>query len=267
VWWALGVLVILAGTAAFWFRSYLPTLAAIVGYPSASSAITEFTIPTSHSALDGIAAGSDGALWFTESSVSNTANKIGRITTTGAFTDYSISTSNNQRMHIASGPDGALWFTEDNGNKIGRLVPPSAAQVLPPATPGDSNPADADTDGHPRAHDGLAGVASSRIAASDVVHEFYRLWNAHQLRDAYTLLSARYRSDHPFGEWEKTHVDTLGISVETKPTNDPMMVRVVIDSEDKSASGSTKSRYRGTWTAVREGSDLKLNKVALDQDK
>jgi len=42
-----------------------------------SQVITEFTVPTGSSFPLGIAAGPDGALWFTE----NSANKIGRITT------------------------------------------------------------------------------------------------------------------------------------------------------------------------------------------
>jgi streptogramin lyase len=42
-------------------------------------AITEFTIPTANSGPNGITAGPDGALWFTEAA----ANKIGRITTAG----------------------------------------------------------------------------------------------------------------------------------------------------------------------------------------
>jgi virginiamycin B lyase len=69
-----------------------------------------------------IAAGPDGALWFTES----TSNQIGRITTTGILTEYPVPTTGAALRGIASGPDGALWFTESLGSatlcKIGRIT-------------------------------------------------------------------------------------------------------------------------------------------------
>lgn len=85
---------------------------------------TEFTIPTPASKPLGIAAGPDGALWFTES----TGNKIGRITTAGAVTEYLIPTTTtlvDRSSHpqcIVAGPDGAMWFVEGDGNKIGRIT-------------------------------------------------------------------------------------------------------------------------------------------------
>ena len=63
-----------------------------------------------------IAAGPDGALWFTNQS----NNSIGRISTSGAVTNYtdpSISDSEG----IAAGPDGALWFTNAGNSSIGRI--------------------------------------------------------------------------------------------------------------------------------------------------
>ena len=65
--------------------------------------------PTPDSGPDGIAAGPDGALWFTESYA---ANKIGRITTAGTVTEFPIPTAAQPSRRIAAGPDGALWFTE-----------------------------------------------------------------------------------------------------------------------------------------------------------
>ena len=50
-----------------------------------SVTFTEYTIPTLGSQPTSIAAGPDGALWFTESG----SNKIGRITTAGVITEYS----------------------------------------------------------------------------------------------------------------------------------------------------------------------------------
>ena len=54
----------------------------------------------------GIAAGPDGALWFTNYG----NNSIGRITTTGAVTNYT-GTGISLPFGITAGPDGALWFT------------------------------------------------------------------------------------------------------------------------------------------------------------
>jgi virginiamycin B lyase len=65
----------------------------------------------------GIAAGPDGAMWFTNES----NNAIGRITTGGAvtnFTDPGISGPDS----ITAGPDGAMWFTDPGGDAVGRIT-------------------------------------------------------------------------------------------------------------------------------------------------
>jgi virginiamycin B lyase len=80
--------------------------------------IIEYPIPTAASSPGGIAAGPDGALWFTES----TGNKIGRIDVAGAISEFSIPTPNSRPVEIALGPDGALWFVEESGNKVGRIT-------------------------------------------------------------------------------------------------------------------------------------------------
>jgi virginiamycin B lyase len=80
--------------------------------------ITEYPIPTAGSLPSGIAAGSDGALWFTEYA----GRKIGRITTSGHITEYSIPSAAADPWNIAAGPDGALWFTEQYAGKIGRIT-------------------------------------------------------------------------------------------------------------------------------------------------
>jgi virginiamycin B lyase len=83
-----------------------------------SGAVTEYATPTANAAPFYIAAGPDGALWFTE----NNSNKIGRVTTSGAITEYPVP-SGGSTMGITAGPDGALWFTEEGFNKIGRVAP------------------------------------------------------------------------------------------------------------------------------------------------
>jgi virginiamycin B lyase len=82
-----------------------------------SEAITEYRIPGPATPV-GIAAGSDGALWFTDEG----QNTVDRITTVGTISTFTVPTANSVLQDITTGPDKALWFTEYSGNKIGRLT-------------------------------------------------------------------------------------------------------------------------------------------------
>ena len=76
-----------------------------------AEAILEF--PLSGNRLPNqIAAGPDGALWFTE------VDRIGRITTGGVITELAVGAVSNPQG-IVTGPDGALWFTESAGTGSG----------------------------------------------------------------------------------------------------------------------------------------------------
>jgi virginiamycin B lyase len=86
-----------------------------IGRITTAGTISEHPVPTSTAYRSGIAAGSDGALWFAETS----GNNIGRITTAGAISEYAVPTSNSEPFGITSGPDGALWFTDAGGGKTG----------------------------------------------------------------------------------------------------------------------------------------------------
>ncbi len=66
---------------------------------------------------DGITAGPDGALWFTNSG----NDSIGRITTGGTVTNYT-DPSIDEPDGITAGPDGALWFTNSGNDSIGRIT-------------------------------------------------------------------------------------------------------------------------------------------------
>ena len=83
--------------------------------------VTEFAEGiTPGAGLNGMTAGPDGNLWFTEI----TGNRIGRITPLGEVTEFSTGiTANAQPFAITAGPDGNLWFTEYLGNRIGRITP------------------------------------------------------------------------------------------------------------------------------------------------
>jgi len=101
-----------------------------------SGSIVEFPVPTPSSGPNDIAAGSDGALWFTEQS----ANQIGRITPAGVVTEFPIPTTASSPVGITAGPDGALWFSESAGNKIGRITTDGVITEFPITTAG-SQPA------------------------------------------------------------------------------------------------------------------------------
>src|SRR6266571_3643622 len=87
-----------------------------IGRITPGGTITVFALPTANSQPFGIAAGPDGNLWFTES------DKIGRITPGGTITEFPMPTARSRPEGITAGPDGNLWFIEFFANKIGRIM-------------------------------------------------------------------------------------------------------------------------------------------------
>ena len=77
---------------------------------------------------NGIAAGPDGNMWFTE----GRGNRIGRITPAGVITEFSggLSRASSPEM-ITAGPDGNMWVTEEFGNHIGRITPAGVVSEFP----------------------------------------------------------------------------------------------------------------------------------------
>lgn len=92
--------------------------------------VQAFRVPTAASGLADLAAGPDGALWFTEQS----ANKVGRITTKGRFTQYRIPNnaggldSTGPTSIVKSGP--AMWFLTDIGQSVYRITPGGTHKLL-----------------------------------------------------------------------------------------------------------------------------------------
>src|ERR1039457_4441892 len=70
--------------------------------------VTEFSAGiTAGAAPEGVTAGPDGNLWFTEFSI----GRIGRITPLGVVTEFSAGiTAGSHPFGITAGPDGNLWF-------------------------------------------------------------------------------------------------------------------------------------------------------------
>jgi len=135
--------------------------------------IAEYALPAQNDGPTGIAAGADGALWFTAEGTNKigritiggsvkefpvptpisapvgiaagpdgalwftelVGDQLGRITTSGALSEYSLPTKDAQPQGIAAGPDGAVWFTELAGNKIGRIAPDGSITEFPLAAP------------------------------------------------------------------------------------------------------------------------------------
>jgi virginiamycin B lyase len=58
-----------------------------------------------------IAAGKDGALWFTEE---GGTGQIGRVTTTGSVTEYPVTNLSGEPAILAAA-DGNLWIPSANG--------------------------------------------------------------------------------------------------------------------------------------------------------
>jgi virginiamycin B lyase len=89
-----------------------------------AGSVSTFSLPPSSDrllGLEGIAAGSDGALWFTQTAFVGHTGKIGRITPAGLVTSFPLPAYSNP-TGIVAGPDGALWFTDTGRSMIGRIT-------------------------------------------------------------------------------------------------------------------------------------------------
>lgn len=139
---------------------------------SGANHIVEYKIP-SPGVPEVIAAGADGAYWFSE----RYTTQIGRVTSQGNFTIYSISSGNHLSAGITDGPDGALWFTFPNSTppmssgQIGRIT--TAGEVTLFAIPwtGDAESITTGPDGNLWFTDSVAS-ALGRITTSGVVTKF-----------------------------------------------------------------------------------------------
>jgi virginiamycin B lyase len=131
-----GIIVTAGGI--LWFTE--PGINAI-GRITTAGALTEF--PGAGVSASGIAAGRDGALWYTLGfagvgvcTPGPGEHAIGRITSAGSFTNkFATPTPSSDPSDITEGPDGALWFTEYCGNKVGRIVTAPDVPVIPPPPP------------------------------------------------------------------------------------------------------------------------------------
>lgn len=97
----------------------------------AGAEVTEYSSGLSAGAApNGIAAGPDGAMWFTEWS----GRGLGRIAPDGTIAEFPPAGSPQLTVGadpsgIVTGPDGNLWFTEHGAGQVGELDP-STGQLL-----------------------------------------------------------------------------------------------------------------------------------------
>ena len=82
--------------------------------------ITDYAIPTAASSPEGIAAGPDGNLWFTESAVGKVAHFAPA--TPGTIAERALGSATSQPIGITGGPDGKIWFAEYGSGLIGKLT-------------------------------------------------------------------------------------------------------------------------------------------------
>ncbi len=116
------------------FTSQDPEDASKLGRISPSGAVSQFSPPAAGGNIDGIAAGPDGALWFTDYA----NDLIGSISPNGVIHEYPANSPYNALNAIAAGPDGALWYTRQDG-LIGRITPAGTISTFTVPTP-DSQP-------------------------------------------------------------------------------------------------------------------------------
>jgi streptogramin lyase len=83
----------------------------------------EIPIPSGDStAIDGIAAGPDGNVWFTE------FDHIAKVTPGGVITEFAYTSGGtNQYGGVTAGSDGNVWFAQSSQNQIGRINPTTGA--------------------------------------------------------------------------------------------------------------------------------------------
>ncbi len=92
---------------------------------SAAGVTTGFSVTGARAsfAMTGIAAGPDGALWFTQRGYGRDApDGIGRMTTDGGYSSWRLPRRRAAPIRLTAGSDGALWFTQQDAHAIGRIT-------------------------------------------------------------------------------------------------------------------------------------------------
>jgi virginiamycin B lyase len=107
----------LAGIVAFFFRSEQPQF-------------LEYPMPDTLESPTAIAAGADGAVWFTI----DRSDVIGRVQN-GTIQRISTSGRNLEPLGVGAAPDGAAWFTDAVAGAVARVTPTGEVSRLKLDTP------------------------------------------------------------------------------------------------------------------------------------
>jgi len=107
-------------------------------------------VPRSWVGFNALAAGPDGALWFTQTRDQRSGG-IGRMTPDGHFTNWWLASADPER--IVAGPDDAMWFNDRHA--LGRITPDGTIRRM-------TLPA------HLRANDLVAGTDGALWFVSDI---------------------------------------------------------------------------------------------------
>lgn len=83
---------------------------------SSAGEMTEYTLPTRHSAPADVAVDPAGAVWVLQLG----ANKVARFEA-GRFEEFLVPTPNAGLTGLAVAPDGSAWFTETRAHQLGRV--------------------------------------------------------------------------------------------------------------------------------------------------
>ena len=84
--------------------------------------VTYYPLPSSSAQPNGITAGPDGNVWFTEGTVSGNG-KVGRIEpSSGAITEFSAGLPTSDYYGIISGPNDSLWFAGYDCGCLGSIT-------------------------------------------------------------------------------------------------------------------------------------------------
>ncbi len=85
-------------------------------YAGGAQAGPTYNLPAIINSTNGIVAGPNSSMWFTESD----GNAIGEITMSGTITEYAIPTPNSHPLGIAVDSGGTVWYAGSTSGKIGK---------------------------------------------------------------------------------------------------------------------------------------------------
>ncbi|MBO0767227.1 MAG: hypothetical protein J2O48_00955 [Solirubrobacterales bacterium] len=103
-----------------------------VAHVSAAGQVTQVAIPGGSGTANGLATGSDGDVWLTESA----AAKIAKIDpSTNQVSEYADGVS-HAAGGIAAGPDGRLWYSLPNDDELGAITTAGAVSTYQDASLG-----------------------------------------------------------------------------------------------------------------------------------